>query len=463
MAKNYEKLGDQIITYLGGEKNIVKLFHCATRLRFDLNNKEDADLEALKKVKDVAGVVPTASGVQVVIGNDVPKAYEAILMKYEIGSNYARTENEEKPKAKEKQKIAAKLLDVMSSIVGPAIPLIMCSGLISALLIILSRLGLSAESTSYQIVSMAGNGALYLLPVLLAYSSAKKFGCDIMTSLFLGGLMLSPTLLGFVSEGVTATLFGLPVKAVDYSTTLIPIILTIWVFSYVEKIVEKIVPDAVKFVFRPFLNVLIMIPLMLCVTGPIGSYCGNLLCSIMTGINTVAPWASVLVVGAAAPLLVLTGMHFALIPLVMMMFSTVGYDSMLFPAFIGMNFSQFGVAIACFFKTKKSSLKTLSLSCAITAFLASVTEPSLYGICLRMKKPLAATWIACVVNAVFCAVFRVRVYSFGAPSFFTMPIFLNPDGTMTNFYLAIAAAVLTIITAFAATWMLGFDDSCYED
>lgn len=183
----------------------------------------------------------------------------------------------------------------------------------------------------------------------------------------------------------------------------------------------------------------------------------------MIQINNVAPWSTVLVVGCLAPLLVLTGMHLALIPLVMMLFETVGYDNMLFPAFIAMNFSQFGVAMACLLKTKKNGLRELSLSCALTSFLAGVTKPTLYGICVRMKKPLIATWIACVVNAVFCAVFKVRVYSFGAPSFFTMPIFLNSDGTMTNFYFAIAAAVLTIVISFAATWILGFDDSCYEE
>lgn len=456
MAKNYEKMGKEIIANLGGEGNITKLFHCATRLRFDLKDKSAADLETLKNVAGVMGAVESVGGIQIIIGNDVQEAYKAIMSGHNIGGQ--TVENVEDSKNP-----AMKLLNVLAAIVGPVIPLIMCSGLISALLIILTKCGLSAESTTYQLIQMVGNGALYLLPILLAYSSAKKFGCNTMISLFLGGLMLSPTLSGLGQTGTAVTLFGLPVKAVDYSSTLIPIVLTIWAFSYVEKVVEKIVPDVIKFVFRPLLNVIIMLPVMLCVTGPIGSYCGDLLCGMLTAINNVAPWASVIVVGSLAPLLVLTGMHIALIPLVMMLFSTVGYDNVLFPAFIAMNFSQFGVAAACFFKSKKSELKTLAISCALTSFLAGVTEPTLYGICVRMKKPLLATWIACVVNAVFCAVFGIKVYSFGAPSFFTMPIFLNPDGTMTNFYFAIAAAALTIVISFAGTWILGFDDRCYEE
>lgn len=464
MAKDYEKLAKTIVTELGGPENITKIFHCATRLRTQLSNMEAVDLEKIKSIPGVLGAVKSVGGIQVIIGNDVAVLFKQITKMYDLETQEEVKENlDADVEEQEKVNIFSKLLNVLAAVVGPAIPLVMCSGLISALLVILSKAGLDPESSTYTILSMVGNGALYFLPVLLAYTSAKKFGCDIMISVFLGCLLISPTLLGLTELGSYVTLFGIPVKTVDYTSTLVPVVLTIWVFSYVEKLVSKIVPDAIKFVFRPFLNVLIMIPVMLCVTGPIGSYCGDLLCSVMTGINNVAPWSSVLVVGCLAPLLVLTGMHFALIPIVMSMFATAGYDNMLFVAFIGMNFSQFGVALACLIKTKNKNLKTLASSCALTAFLAGVTEPTLYGICIRMKKPLIATWIACIANAVFCAIFRVHVYSFGAPSFFTMPIFLNPDGSMGNFYFAIAAAALTIVVSFAATWILGFDDSCYGE
>ena len=326
MGKNYEKLGDEIITRLGGEQNITKLFHCATRLRFQLADMSKAELEGIKKLPDVMGVVESVGGVQVIIGNDVASAYAAIVAKHKI-------ENSSDGKKVEKADVS-KILNVLSAILGPAIPLIMCSGLISALLIILTKCGLSTEGTTYTIISMVGNAALYFLPVLLAYTSAKKFGCDIMTSVFLGAIMISPTLIGLTEQGSFVSLFGLPVKTVNYSSTVIPIILTIWIFSYVEKLVVKIVPAAVKFVFKPLLSVIIMIPVMLCITGPIGSYCGDLLCKALTAINNVAPWSSVLIVGCLAPLLVLTGLHLALIPLVMSMFATAGYDNMLFVAFI---------------------------------------------------------------------------------------------------------------------------------
>ncbi len=464
MAKNYEAIANEIVERIGGANNISKIFHCATRLRMQLVDRDAADLEAVKKINGVMGAVDSVGGVQVIIGNDVNKVFDAVLTQnpgIEKGENSDENLDAD---INEKQNVFSSVLNVLSSLIGPVIPLIMVSGLLTAVLTILTKwAGLSAESTTYTILNVAANCALYFLPVYIAYTAARKFGTDVMISLFISVLMIHPEIISLADQGSFVSLFGLPVKTANYTSTLIPIILTIWALKYVEKLAAKIIPDAIKFVFRPFVTILIMLPIALCVTGPVGSYLGDLLNMVMTSINNVAPWASVLVVGALAPLLVLTGMLFALIPLVFMEFATVGYDNMLFNAFIGMNFSQFGVALAAFLKTKNRNLKELAGSCAVTAFLAGVTEPTLYGICLRMKKPLYATWIACIANAVFCAVFGIKVYSFGAPSFFTMPIFMNPDGSMSNFYLAIAAAALTIVVAFAATWILGFDDSVYGE
>lgn len=458
MKKDYSKLADSIIENIGCAENVVSLFHCATRLRFALKNKDLVKLDALKSTNDVMGVVDAADGYQVIIGNDVSKVYDEIVKKYNLKTLPNSEENLDN-----NVNVFQNILNTLSTIIGPAIPLILCSGLVSALLVIFTKLGLSPESTTYTILSMAGNIPLYFLPVLIGFTSSKRFNTDTMLSVFFSLVLVSPVLLGLASSETPVTLFGLPVVAADYSSSLVPIILTIWAFKYVEKFVKKIVPSAVKFVFVPLLCIFIMLPIELCLTAPLGNYVGQLLLSVMTWINNVAPWASVLVVGALAPVLVLTGMHFALIPIVFAQFASVGYDSMLFVAFIGMNFSQFGVSLACAIKSKNANLKSLATSCAVTSFLAGVTEPTLYGICVRMKKPLIATWIACVANAVFCAITKVKVFSFGAPSFFTMPIFMNPDGSMANFYFAIAAAALTIVVSFAATWILGFDDSVYGE
>lgn len=464
MAKDHAELVEQILEGVGGEENVSQVFHCATRLRFKLNDRSKLNVQTLEAIPEALGTVDDASGIQVVIGNDVSHVFTEMVKNHPALAEGTTDTDSSASTISKTANPFTRLLNVLSAIVGPVIPIIMCSGLISAMLVILTRWGgLDPSSSTYTIINMVGTGALYFLPIMVAYTSAKHFGCDPMISLFLGALLISPTLIDLIKQGDFVSLFVLPVKTGDYTSSLIPAILTIWLYAYVERFVNRIVPEAVRFVFRPLVSLIIMIPAALCVTAPLGNYVGLLLMNLMRVINSAAPWASVLVIGFLAPILVLTGTHLALIPLVMMQFSTIGFDNLLFPAFIGMNFSTFGVALACFFKSRNPNLKTLSLSCAVTAFFAGVTEPTLYGICVRMKRPLFAVWVACAVNAIFCAVFGVVVYQFGAPSFFTMPIFLNPDGSTANLYFAIVAAVITIVVAFVVTWLLGFDDSIYGD
>lgn len=451
--KNYKEIASTVVENIGGEENISSAYHCATRLRFEINDNSLVNVEALEKSPNVMGVVSKGSNLQVIIGNDVDKVFKHIS---------SEKFNQDEEKEKEASTILSKILTTLSSIMGPVIPLIMTSGLISAVTVILTRAGLSQESSSYIILTMVGNTVFYFLPILIAYTSALTFKVNIPVSLFLGAILISPELIGLAGFEGAVTFFGLPVVGGGYSATLIPIVLTLFVLKYVEKLVDRIVPKSVKFVFGTLLSVVIIVPIMLVITAPLGGYLGNALNIFMTRVNEVAPWASVLIVGSLAPLLVLTGMHLAMIPLVFSMFETVGYDNMLFVAFIGMNFSMFGVALATLIKTKSANLRTVALSGAITTFLAGVTEPTLYGICLRLKRPLIAAWIACVVNAVYCSILSVKVFNFGAPSFFTLPIFLDPSGAMGNFYLAIGAIVLTIVVSFGATWALGFDDTLFE-
>lgn len=458
--KNYEEIASTVVENVGGIENVSNVFHCATRLRFKLNDVSLVNKEVLEKNKDIMGVVANGNNVQVIIGNDVSKVFEQLG---DVPTTESTDSESKDSESSENSSLVSRILTVLSSIMGPVIPLIMTSGLISALTVILVRFGLSTESSTYIILSMIGNAAFYFLPILVAYTSALTFKTNVPVSIFLGALLVSPTLIELAGFEGAVTLFGLPVVAGGYSSTLIPIIITLFIYKYVEKLVDRIVPKSLKFVFGTFLSIVIIVPIMLVVTAPLGGYIGTLLNTFMTSVNAVAPWASVLIIGSLAPLLVLTGMHLALIPLVFSMFETVGYDNMLFVAFIGMNFSMFGVAIATFFKTKSPNLRAVALSGAITTFFAGVTEPTLYGICLRLKKPLIAAWIACVANAIYASIFSVKVFHFGAPSFFTLPIFLDPSGSMTNFYFAIGAIVLTIVVSFVATWVLGFDDSLFEN
>lgn len=451
-------LESSIISALGGEKNIRSLGHCATRLRVTLNNNKLLDKEKLKDIPEVLGIVEVMGGVQIVIGNNVNLVYQNIKNLYNIG-----TEDDDEDSSI-KGSVVNRMLNVLSDILSPIVPLIMASGFVLALLVVLLKLGVSEESGTYIILNTAANVVFYFLPIMLAYTSSIRFKCNTIYSLFIGGVMLHPNFLGLVESGGSIDIFKIPITLVDYSSSLIPIILSIWVLSYVEKFAEKYVPDSAKYIFKPLLIMLIMLPITLCITGPAGFLLGKGLGGILSVIYNNASWLAIILVASLAPLLVMTGMHIALTPiLILSNFENLGYDNLLLVAFIGMNFSQFAVALAVMLKTKKTKLRQMAANSAFTAFFSGITEPTLYGISIRLKKPLYATFIGCIANGIFCAIANVKIFAFAAPSFFTLPIFMNPDGSNTNLILAICSIGITIVVTFIATWVLSFDDSIYEN
>lgn len=453
------QLESSIISALGGEKNIRSMGHCATRLRITLNNDKLVDRDKLKNISGVLGIVDSMGGLQIVIGNTVNQVYQNIRDHYNVVANDDAYENENV-----KGSIVNRVLNVLSDILSPTVPLIMASGFVSALLVVLSKFGMNQESSTYTILSSAANVVFYFLPIMLAYTSSVRFKCNTIYSLFIGGLMLHPNLLELVKSGENIDLFKIPVTLVDYSSSLIPIIISIWVLSYVEKLADRYVPDAAKYVFKPLFIILIMLPITLCITGPAGFLLGEGLGSVLTVIYSNASWLAIILVASLAPLLVMTGMHIALTPiLILSNFENLGYDNLLLVAFIGMNFSQFAVALAVMLKTKKSKLRQLAANSAFTAFFSGITEPTLYGITIRLKKPLYATFIGCIANGIFCAIANVKIFAFAPPSFFTLPIFMNPDGTNTNFIFALCSIGITIVVTFLVTWVLSFDDSVYDN
>ena len=453
----FSKLGKVVVSQLGGAENIRHITHCATRLRVRLHDKKKANLEQIKAISGVLGAVNSMDGVQVIIGNNVNKVYDGIVKEYSdnFGSETQDTE--------EKASLYKRMLNMLSGIMGPVVPLILACGLLSALLVIAVRLGLNPQGDTYAILTTLANVGFYFLPIFLAYTAAKYFDCNRLFALFFGGVLLHPEMANLLIGGEGVRLFGIPVMGLPYESTLLPIILTVWVLSHVERLVERFLPSAIKFTFKPLLIVLIMAPLTLWIIAPAGAVFFNMLAEGMSIINASANWLALLLMSVLAPFIVITGMHLALFPMIMAAFGTYGFDNLFFVSFIGMNFSQFAVALAVMLKTKNPKLRQLASGSALTVFLSGVTEPTLFGITLRLKKPLIATIIGCLASGIFSAITRVRVFSIGAPSFFTMPIFMNPDGTNDNFLNAIIAVCIAVVVTFVATWILGFDDSAFEE
>lgn len=452
-------LEEKIVSNLGGVENIQTIGHCATRLRVTVKDDSLINRNGLESTEGVLGIVNSMGGIQIIIGNNVTNIYSNIRSNYSI-SNINLNDDEA---VTDKKSLPNKILNVLSDILSPVIPLIMGSGFVSALLVILARIGISTDSGSYIFLDVAANVVFYFLPIMLAYTSSIRFKTNTIYALFIGGVLLHPTIVELAQSGNNLDIFKIPVTLIDYSSSLIPIILSVWVLSYVEKFVDRVVPDAAKYVFKPLLIILIMIPIVLSLTGPAGYLIGEGLGAGLTLMYNQASWLAIIVVATFTPLLVMTGMHIALTPLLILTnFETLGYDNLLLIGFIGMNFSQFAVALAVALKTKNKKLRQIATSGAFTTFLSGITEPTLYGVSIKLKKPFYATFIGCLANGIFCAIAGVKVFSFAAPSFSTLPIFMNPDNTNTNFILALCAIGITITVTFIATWILGFDDSVYE-
>lgn len=451
---NNKRLADAVMAHVGGAGNIASLNHCSTRLRLTVKDADAFDVQAIKEIPGVLDVVKSMGGYQIIVGNNVSKVYQAIQDKHHFKSDAAGG------------RVAANpfelLLNTLSDIMGPVIPAIVAAGLVSAIATICTLAGMSTESSTYQIVYALSQAPFYFLPFMVAYTSARHWNINPVLTMTLAGVLLYPNIVTLMGAGAPIDLFGLPVTAGTYTSSLIPMILTCWVMSYVYHAVERYCPEAIRYVFAPLTTLVIMLPIMLCITGPVGTWIGDVLMLLVQWLNGVAPGAIVLVFGALTPFMVLTGSHLALLPIVMGSFETFGFDTFMFPAFIGMNFSQFAVSLAVFLKAKNPSLKSTAFSTGLTAFLSGTTEPTLYGLCLRLKRPLIATVVGCVANGIYCAIFQVKCFAFGAPSFFTMVNFVDPAGS-ANFFYALGAVAVTIVVTFAATWILGFDESGFVD
>lgn len=446
---NNKRLADAIMAHVGGAENIASINHCSTRLRLTVRDADSFDVDAIKGIPGVLDVVKSMGGFQIIVGNNVSKVYQEIQDRYHLKSDATGG------------RVAANpfelLLNTLSDIMGPVIPAIVAAGLVSAIATVCTLVGMSTESSTYQIVYALSQAPFYFLPFMVAYTSARHWDINPVLTMTLAGVLLYPNLVSLMGEGGSLDLFGLPVTAATYTSSLIPMLLTCWVMSYVYHFVERHCPEVIRYVFAPLTTLVVMLPIMLCVTGPVGTWIGDVLMLLVQWMNGVAPGLIVLVFGALAPFMVLTGSHLALLPLVMGSFETFGYDTFQFPAFIGMSFSQFAVSLAVFLKAKNPSLKSTAFSTGLTAFLSGTTEPTLYGLCLRLKRPFIATVIGCVANGIYCAIFGVKCFAFGAPSFFTMVNFVDPAGS-ANFFFALGAVAVTIVVTFVATWVLGFDE-----
>lgn len=463
-SMDYESVAKKILQRVGGAENVTGLVHCMTRLRFNLKDESIVDDEAVKKTKGVMGVMKKGGQYQIIIGNDVGYVYEE-LNKLGKFSNQV-------PKKKEnstgKKNILTMLMDTISGIMTPVIPAIIGAAMIKVLLTLLPMIGvLNTSGDTYQLLTVIGDGAFFFMPVLIAVSASKKFGTNVYYAASIALIMLHPNFISMMTTAhdanETIRFLGLiPVTYATYSYSVIPIILAVWSLKYVEKFVDKITPVITKNFLKPMLVVLIEAPIALIILGPLGAICGNVLSDVVYFIHDKLGFIAVGLVAGIYPFVVMAGMHHAFTPIKLGMIATTGYENFICIGELCSNMAQGAASLAVAIKSKNKDFKQIAGSSAFSALLAGITEPALYGVTLRLKRPMLGACIGAVAGGLFGGFFQLKCFGIATPAIVTIVQYVEESRPM-SLLIAALTILITVIVAFIATMLIGFEDVVDED
>lgn len=339
----------------------------------------------------------------------------------------------------------------------PIIPAIIGGGIIKVLLVVLGFI-FDSSSQTMQLLTVVGDGAFYFLPLLVAYTSAKRFNTNPYLVVAVVGVLLHPDFINLLSQAENGVHFlGLPVTNASYSSSIIPAILTAWIMSYIERFVDRITPAVTKNFLKSTLIILISAPISFLVLAPLGYMVGNELAALVYAIQSQARIPVMIVMCAFTPFIVMTGMHWAFTPMAVIALATPAGDALVNPMMLASNLAQGAACAAVALKSKNKELKQTASAASISALFAGVTEPGIYGITLPLKKPMIAACIASGITGVFDGIVNLTGHAFAVPSLISLPQFISADKPM-NFIYALIAAGITIVCSFVLTWIIGFDD-----
>lgn len=445
---NYQTIAKEILTHVGGEENIELMDYCATRLRLRLREMNNVDRNRLEKTKGVLGVNYSGNRVQIIIGSDVANVYKAFTGMVNLEKNRTPAEG-----GGEKSKLSV-ILDTIAGVFTPILPGITGAGMIKALLALFTAFNwISPETQTYYVLDTIADAAFYFIPVLLAYTAANRFKTNPYLAVALAGVLLHPNFTALINEGQTTIGFlGVPIRLASYGSSVIPIILGVWFMSYVERFADRVSPKVVKFFLKPLITLLIVAPVTLVILGPIGTIIGDYVAEGTVFLNDRVSFLIPTLMGAFSPLLVMFGMHYSLFPVALSAFAALGYEAILLPGMLAANIAQGAAALAVSIKAKDQEVKSLGRSAGLTA-LMGITEPAMYGINLRYKRPFLAVMIGGGVAGIFAGITKVKSYGFASPGLASLPIFIGD----TFIYSLITIGISFALT-FVLTWFFGIDE-----
>lgn len=452
MAKDFNALAKSVVENIGGEENVVNLTHCITRLRFKLKDEALANDEAVAKVPGVMKVLHSGGQYQVVIGNDVADAYEAVLKNFNI-----KTTGEAAPAAaaapQSKRKVGEVLVDMISGIFMPFMGAFGAAGLLKGFLVLFTTLGwLDKSGSTYSILYAVADGIFYCLPVFLAYTAGQKFGAKPFVTMALAAGMIHSNIVALNgAEGVS--FMGIPVDVISYTSSVLPIVVTAFAQAWFEKLQKKFVPKMLRSMIIPLLDFVVLFPLALIVIGPVTDYAGKLIAAgIKAGLDF-APAVAGFLMAALWPIMIIFGLHWGFVPIALNNHAVLGYDYIL-PLTVGCNFGIAAACLAVFLKTRNNELKQTAGPAVVSALVGGVTEPAVYGVLLKYKKPMIIVALVNGIGGAICASFHVIREVMVSVNVLTLPVIYTVYGVW-----GIVSIVVSFVGAFVLTWLFGFKDS----
>lgn len=446
MSKKYEGLAQEIVAKVGGKENINSVYHCQTRLRFKLIDEQSVDQSEVESIDGVAKVLINAGVFQVVIGTHVKDVYEEVEKLIDT--------NKEVEETKQKQGIGTKIIDFIAGTFQPIIPALSGAGMVKAVLAILVVFNvITTDSQTYYLLNLFADGVFFFLPMILAFTEAQKLKCNPILAVSVAAILMHPNWTALVSAGEPVNFFGvIPFTLATYTSSVIPILIIVFVQSYVEKLLNRIIPKAVELVFVPMLTFLIMGTLALSVLGPIGAILGGYLAEFFTFLSETASWAPAVLIGTFCPLMVMVGLHNGVAPLGVVQMSNLGFDSIWGPGNICSNMAQAAATTVVAIRTRNKQTRQIATSASITAFMG-ITEPALYGVNLPKKYPLIAAMIGGGLGGLYAGLTHTHRFATGSGGLPAVTLYIG-DNTMQYFYNIIIAMAISIIASTVITLIL---------
>ncbi|MEO2551972.1 PTS transporter subunit EIIC [Enterococcus casseliflavus] len=441
---DYKVMAKNILEKIGGAENVRNMTHCATRLRLTLHDTAKADDQAVENIDGVINVINKAGQYQLLIGTEVGKLYDEFepLVKGNESSGSPTTEEQASGS------IISNIFSAVSAIFAPLLPVLAGSGILRGLLILFVQLGLiSEDSGTYSILFVASMSVFYFLPVLLAFTSARRFGASPYISALIGAALINPdfiALMGGAGNGATTEFFGIPVVLMNYNSTVVPIILSIWAFSYLYKFLDKHIPETLKLVVVPLVSLAIMVPLTVIVIGPIGVYSGEAVANVVNWLIERSSVLTGILVGGGWSVLVSLGIHWAVNPIMINNVSTYGFDYIV-PFTFACNFAVIGTTIGVYFKAKDKKLRSFALTGLVTIALSAIIEATLFGLLVKNKKLFLAQIIGGAVGGAYLGLMQVVTNAFVFGSVTTFPAFVG--STSSNFIQAMIGLLISMVVS----------------